>query len=50
VNPEGKNAMFGHGLRERRDGDIFSRPSRQYNGYAEHVASLYAGMDLERMY
>jgi sulfoxide reductase catalytic subunit YedY len=50
VNPEGKSALFGRGLRERRDGDILSKPARQYNGYAEHVASLYAGMDLERMY
>jgi methionine sulfoxide reductase catalytic subunit len=50
VNPAGKTAFFGRGLRERRDGDILSKPARQYNGYAEHVASLYAGMDLERMY
>jgi len=50
VNPAGKSALFGRGLRERRDGDILSKPARQYNGYAEHVASLYAGMDLERMY
>ena len=50
VNPAGKSAFFGRGLRERRDGDILSKPARQYNGYAEHVASLYAGMDLERMY
>jgi len=50
VNPEGKSALFGHGMRERRDGDIFSKPTRQYNGYAEYVASLYTGMDLERMY
>jgi hypothetical protein len=48
--PAGKDAMFGRGLRERRDGDILSKPARHYNGYAEHVASLYAGMDLERMY
>jgi methionine sulfoxide reductase catalytic subunit len=50
VNPEGKSALFGRGLRERRDGDILSKPARHYNGYAEHVASLYAGMDLERMF
>src|SRR4051812_19835159 len=50
VNPEGKSALFGHGMRERRDGDILSKPTRQYNGYAEHVASLYSGMDLERMF
>lgn len=50
VNPAGKEALFGRGLRERRDGDIFSKPARRYNGYAEHVASLYAGMDLERMF
>ena len=50
VNPEGRSALFGHGMRERRDGDIFSKPTRRYNGYAEYVASLYAGMDPERMY
>lgn len=50
VNPAGKSAFFGRGLRERRDGDILSKPARPYNGYAEHVASLYAGMDVERMY
>jgi sulfoxide reductase catalytic subunit YedY len=50
VNPEGKSALFGRGMRERAYGDIFSSPARQYNGYAEHVASLYTGMDLERMY
>ena len=49
VNPEGKSPLFGRG-RERRDGDLFSRPARQYNGYAEHVASLYAGMDLRRFF
>lgn len=50
VNPAGKSALFGRGLRERRDGDTFSKPARHYNGYAEHVASMYAGMDLDRMY
>lgn len=50
VNPAGKEALFGRGLRERRDGDVLSKPARRYNGYAEHVASLYAGMDLERMF
>ncbi|HET7549480.1 MAG TPA: protein-methionine-sulfoxide reductase catalytic subunit MsrP [Usitatibacter sp.] len=50
VNPQGKSALFGRGMRERAYGDIFSSPTRQYNGYAEHVASLYTGMDLERMY
>ena len=50
VNPANKSAMFGRGLRERRDGDLLSKPARHYNGYAEHVASLYAGMDRERMF
>ena len=50
VNPWGKSALFGRGLRERRDGDVFSKPARPYNGYAEHVASMYAGMDLDTMY
>jgi sulfoxide reductase catalytic subunit YedY len=50
VNPAGKSALFGHGMRERRDGDLFSKATRQYNGYAEHVASMYAGMDPETMF
>ena len=50
MNPAGVSALFGRGLRERRDGDILSKPARHFNGYAEHVAGLYAGMDLAQMF
>jgi methionine sulfoxide reductase catalytic subunit len=35
---------------ERRIGDLERRPTLPFNGYAEQVASLYAGMDLRRNY
>ena len=33
---------------ERRVGEIARRPTRAYNGYAKHVAHLYASMDLRK--
>ena len=36
--------------RERRIGEFGKRPTLMFNGYAEEVASLYAGMDLTRKY
>ncbi|WP_027482502.1 protein-methionine-sulfoxide reductase catalytic subunit MsrP, partial [Deinococcus pimensis] len=33
---------------ERRIGDFARRPTLPFNGYADQVASLYAGMDLRR--
>ena len=33
---------------ERRIGDFTRRPTLPFNGYADQVASLYAGMDLRR--
>ena len=35
---------------ERRIGDLSRRPTLPFNGYAEQVASLYAGMDLRRFF
>jgi sulfoxide reductase catalytic subunit YedY len=35
---------------ERRIGDLSRRPTLPFNGYAEQVASLYAGMDLRQNY
>jgi len=32
--------------KERRLGDFLKRPTLPFNGYGEHVASLYQGMDL----
>jgi sulfoxide reductase catalytic subunit YedY len=33
--------------REQRIGETFKRPTLMFNGYADQVASLYAGMDLK---
>ncbi len=33
--------------KERRIGDFFKRPTLMFNGYADQVAPLYAGMDLQ---
>ncbi len=35
---------------ERRIGEFFRRKTLPFNGYADQVASLYAGMDLKRNY
>ena len=35
---------------ERRIGEFFRRKTLMFNGYADHVASLYTGMDLKRFY
>ena len=36
--------------KERRIGDILKRDTLMYNGYADQVAHLYAGMDLRKNY
>ena len=36
--------------RERRIGDLRKRPTIPFNGYAEQVAGLYAGMDLRKRF
>jgi sulfoxide reductase catalytic subunit YedY len=36
--------------RERRIGEFRRRPTLMFNGYADQVASLYAGMDLRKFY
>ena len=36
--------------RERRIGELLRRSTLPFNGYGDQVASLYAGMDLSRMY
>ena len=35
---------------ERRIGELFRRPTLPFNGYAEQVAGLYAGMDLRKSF
>ncbi len=49
VNPEVDHPRWSQ-ARERRIGEFFKRPTLPFNGYAEEVASLYAGMDLRRNY
>jgi sulfoxide reductase catalytic subunit YedY len=45
VNPEVDHPRWSQ-KRERRIGDLGRRPTLPFNGYAEQVAGLYAGMDL----
>ncbi len=45
VNPEVDHPRWSQ-ARERRLGEFRKRPTLPFNGYAEEVASLYAGMDL----
>ncbi len=47
VNPEVDHPRWSQ-ARERRIGDLRRRPTLPFNGYAEQVASLYAGMDLRK--
>lgn len=52
VNPEVDHPRWSQAT-ERRIGDgAFARrrPTMMFNGYAEDVADLYAGMDLRRLY
>ena len=36
--------------KERRLGEFFKRNTLMFNGYADQVSQLYAGMDLRRFY
>jgi methionine sulfoxide reductase catalytic subunit len=45
VNPAVDHPRWSQ-ARERRIGEFAKRPTLPFNGYAEQVASLYAGMDL----
>ena len=47
VNPNVDHPRWSQ-ARERRIGEFFRRPTQMFNGYADQVASLYAGMDLRR--
>src|SRR5262245_39856630 len=49
VNPEVDHPRWSQKT-ERRIGEFFRRPTLMFNGYAEQVASLYAGMDLRKNY
>jgi sulfoxide reductase catalytic subunit YedY len=47
VNPDVDHPRWSQ-KRERRIGEWLKRPTLPFNGYAEHVAGLYAGTDLRR--
>jgi sulfoxide reductase catalytic subunit YedY len=49
VNPERDHPRWTQ-AKERRLGEFLKRPTLPFNGYADQVASLYAGMDLINQY
>ena len=49
VNPDVNHPRWSQ-KRERRIGDFLKRPTLPFNGYAEQVAGLYAGMDLRKFF
>jgi sulfoxide reductase catalytic subunit YedY len=49
VNPEVDHPRWTQ-ARERRIGEFFKRPTLMFNGYAEQVGELYAGLDLRKNY
>jgi len=49
VNPNVDHPRWSQAT-ERRIGDWFKRKTLMFNGYAEQVAHLYAGMDLRKYY
>ncbi len=49
VNPEVDHPRWSQ-AKERRIGEFLRRPTLMFNGYAEQVAHLYAGMDLRKFF
>jgi methionine sulfoxide reductase catalytic subunit len=49
VNPEVDHPRWSQ-ARERRLGEFFMRKTLMFNGYAEHVQHMYAGMDLRKYF
>ena len=49
VNPEVDHPRWSQGT-ERRIGEFFKRKTLPFNGYADQVARLYAGMDLQKLF
>ena len=49
VNPEVDHPRWSQS-RERRIGEFLKRDTLMFNGYADQVAGLYAGMDLQKNY
>ena len=52
VNPKVDHPRWSQATERRLGSGLFSRriPTRLFNGYAEHVAALYRGMDLRKNY
>jgi sulfoxide reductase catalytic subunit YedY len=50
VNPAATNSTFRDQASERRLGEFLMRKTLPFNGYGDQVASLYAGMDLRKLY
>jgi len=50
VNPEVDHPRWSQATERRVGGGLFSRrkPTKMFNGYEEHVADLYRGMDLRK--
>jgi methionine sulfoxide reductase catalytic subunit len=49
VNPEVPHPRWSQ-ARERRIGEFYKRKTLMFNGYADQVAHLYAGMDLKKFF
>ncbi len=49
VNPKHDHPRWSQAS-ERRIGELLPRPTLMFNGYADQVASLYRGMDLNKFY
>jgi sulfoxide reductase catalytic subunit YedY len=49
VNPNVDHPRWSQ-ARERRLGEIFTKPTLMFNGYGDHVASLYSSMDLKKFH
>ena len=49
VNPTVDHPRWTQGT-ERRIGEFRRRPTLPFNGYADQVAQLYAGLDLKKYY
>jgi sulfoxide reductase catalytic subunit YedY len=49
VNPQKDHPRWSQAT-ERRIGEFRKRPTLMFNGYGDEVASLYAGMDLQKYY
>jgi len=49
VNPNVDHPRWSQ-AKERRLGEIFTRPTILFNGYADQVASMYNGMDLKKFH